>query len=136
MRTWFLVRDMSQGGAMVNWPWHRLWLSRLAAGYVRLLTGMPVRDPTGGFKCFRRQTLQRLPLAQVSSTGYGFQVELTHQVWQTGGRVVEEPITFTERTRGHSKLDGGIIREAVGLVWWLAWQNRLRRRPKVGGGVN
>lgn len=118
------------GIRVINWPLHRLLLSAGAARYVRAVTGMPVADPTGGFKCFRRSTLAGLNLSAIGSNGYGFQIEVNHLVWRCGGRIVEVPIVFTERKEGHSKMSGRIVFEAVWLVWRLAWENRFRRRPR------
>jgi dolichol-phosphate mannosyltransferase len=117
------------GIRVINWPLGRLILSIAAAQYVRLITGMPFTDPTGGFKCFRRQTLACLDLEAVRSNGYSFQIELTHKVWRQGFRIVEVPIIFTDRYQGTSKMSGGIVREALAMVWRLWLQNGLRRRP-------
>ena len=117
------------GIRVINWPLGRLLLSLSAAQYVRLITGMPFTDPTGGFKCFRRQTLARLDLDGVRSNGYSFQIELTHKIWRQGLRIVEVPIIFTDRFQGTSKMSGRIVREALLMVWRLWFQNRLRRRP-------
>jgi dolichol-phosphate mannosyltransferase len=106
----------------------RLLLSKAASYYVRLITGMPFTDPTGGFKCFRRSTIEALDLAAVPSTGYGFQIELTHKIWRQGRRVVEIPIVFTERLRNRSKMSAGIVVEAIFTVWRLWLQNGCRRR--------
>jgi dolichol-phosphate mannosyltransferase len=116
------------GGRVVNWAGWRCVLSRGAAVYVRAVSGMPVSDPTSGFKCFRRRALEAVKLGELRSTGYGFQIEVTHRVWQNGGRIVEVPIVFTERAQGHSKMSGAIIAEAIWLVWKLACQNGFRRR--------
>jgi dolichol-phosphate mannosyltransferase len=118
------------GIRVINWPLGRLLLSLSAAQYVRLITGMPFTDPTGGFKCFRRQTLARLDLDAVRSNGYSFQIELTHKIWRQGLRIVEVPIVFTDRYQGTSKMSGRIVREALLMVWRLWFQNRLRRRPR------
>mgnify|MGYP003873996179 CR=1 FL=1 len=118
------------GIRIINWPLHRLMLSKCAATYVRVVTGMPFTDPTGGFKCFRRRALQALDLDRVQSNGYSFQIELTHKLWRQGMRIVEVPIVFTERLHGHSKMSGHIIREAFLMVWRLWLQNGLRRHPR------
>ncbi|WP_240893875.1 polyprenol monophosphomannose synthase [Limisphaera ngatamarikiensis] len=119
------------GIRIMNWPLSRLMLSKAAATYVRLITGMPFTDPTSGYKCFRRRALQALDLDAVRSNGYSFQIELTHKLWRQGLRVVEIPIVFTERLQGHSKMSGHIIREAFFMVWRLWLQNGMRRRPRV-----
>lgn len=119
------------GIRVINWPLGRLMLSRFAGKFVKVVTGMPFSDPTGGYKCFRRRALQALDLEAVHSNGYGFQIELTNKLWRQGFNIVEVPIIFTERTTGHSKMAGGIINEAFWLVWRLWLQNGLRRSPRV-----
>lgn len=119
------------GIRVINWPLHRLLLSTGAARYVRLVTGLPLADPTGGFKCFQHSALAGLDLTAIRSNGYGFQIEVSHRIWRRGGRVVEVPITFTERQQGHSKMSGRIVFEAIWLVWRLLWENELRRRPRL-----
>lgn len=119
-----------KGIRVINWPLRRLMLSMSAARYVQLITGMPFSDPTGGYKCFRRATLQAIHLEQIQSNGYSFQIELTHRVWRRGLRVAEVPIIFTDRFQGTSKMSGRIIREALIMVWRLWLQNGLRRRPR------
>lgn len=118
------------GIRIINWPLHRLMLSKGAALYVRLITGMPFTDPTGGFKCFRRGALQSLNLEEVQSNGYSFQIEMTHRLWRQGLRIVEVPIVFTDRFQGHSKMSGHIVREAFIMVWRLLFQNGCRRAPR------
>lgn len=118
------------GIRVINWPLSRLMLSLCAAKYVRWITGMPFTDPTGGFKCFRRETLARIELDRVRSNGYSFQIEMTHRVWRSGGRIVEIPIVFTDRFQGSSKMSGHIVCEALWMVWRLLAQNRFRRRPR------
>jgi dolichol-phosphate mannosyltransferase len=118
------------GVRVMNWPLSRLMLSRFAGYYIKAVTGMPIYDPTGGYKCFRRAALQSLDLDSVRSKGYSFQIELTHRLWREGFKVVEVPIIFTDRKEGHSKMAGGIIDEAFWIVWLLWLQNGLRRKPK------
>jgi dolichol-phosphate mannosyltransferase len=117
------------GIRIINWPLSRLILSKSASMYVRFVTGMPFTDPTGGYKCFRRQALQAVNLDSVQSNGYSFHIEMTHKLWRQGMRIVEVPIIFTDRIQGHSKLSGHIVLEACWVVWRLWIQNRLRRRP-------
>jgi dolichol-phosphate mannosyltransferase len=121
----------SNGIRVINWPLNRLMLSLMAAKYVRVITGMPISDPTGGYKCFRRHALQSLDLDRVRSNGYSFQIELTHKIWRKGMRVTEVPIVFTDRFLGRSKMSWNIVREALFMVWRLLFQNGLRRRPRV-----
>lgn len=118
------------GIRIINWPLHRLMLSKGAALYVRIITGMPITDPTGGYKCFRRRALEALNLEAVQSNGYSFQIELTHKLWRQGYQVAEVPIIFTERVEGHSKMSGHIVQEALLMVWRLWLQNGCRRRPR------
>jgi len=119
------------GIRIMNWPLSRLMLSKSAAAYVRIITGMPITDPTGGYKCFRRRALEASKLDEVHSNGYSFQIEMTHKLWRQGMKVVEVPIVFTERFQGHSKMSGHIISEALIMVWRLWFQNKMRRRPMV-----
>ncbi len=104
---------------VVNWPLGRLVLSKLASVYTRMITGMPVFDPTGGFKCFRREVLEAIDLQRVNSQGYSFQIEMNFRVWKKGFVISEVPIVFTDRTVGKSKMTRKNIREAVWIVWWL-----------------
>jgi dolichol-phosphate mannosyltransferase len=120
----------SGGVRVVNWPLKRLMLSRSAGIYVRLITGMPITDPTGGYKCFRRHALQAINLDDVRSSNYSFQIEMTHRLWRQGFKIVEVPIIFTDRIEGHSKMAGHIVTEALWMVWWLWLQNGLRRWPR------
>ncbi len=118
------------GIRIINWPLGRLMLSKSAAAYVQIITGMPITDPTGGYKCFRRRALAALDLGAVESNGYSFQIELTHKLWRQGYRIAEVPIIFTERVQGHSKMAGHIVSEALWMVWRLWFQNGCRRRPR------
>ena len=121
------------GIRVINWPLGRLMLSKSAAKYVQVVTGMPFSDPTGGFKCFRRSALESIDLQAVRSNGYSFQIELTHKVWRQGLRIAEVPIIFTDRFHGTSKMSGHIVREAFFMVWRLWLQNGLRRSPRSSG---
>jgi dolichol-phosphate mannosyltransferase len=124
----------SNGIRVINWPLNRLILSLAAAKYVQIITGMPVSDPTGGFKCFRRNTLKKLDLENVRSNGYSFQIEMTHKVWRQGLKVAEVPIIFTDRFQGRSKMSMNIVEEALLMVWRLLVQNGFRRRPRGRAG--
>jgi len=115
------------GIRVINWPLKRLMLSLFAAKYVQVVTGMPISDPTGGYKCFRRRTLLILDLDAVRSTGYSFQIEMTHKIWRRGMRIAEVPIIFTDRFQGRSKMTSKIAREAFFMVWRLLLQNKLSR---------
>ncbi len=108
---------------MVNWDLKRLILSRAASGYVRSVTRMPLTDATSGFKCWRRETLEAIDLEKIFSGGYLFQVEMSYRTYQKKFRIAEVPIIFVERRLGRSKMDWGIIAEAIlGVI-----RMRLRR---------
>jgi dolichol-phosphate mannosyltransferase len=108
-----------QGVNIVNWPFKRLLISYFASKYVRAITGMPVKDPTGGFKCFNRRVLEAINLDRILSDGYAFQIEMNFRAWVKGFRVHEVPIVFTERIDGVSKMSRRIVWEAVWMVWRL-----------------
>jgi len=107
------------GGRVESWPRHRKWLSRGGNAYTRVLLGLPLRDATGGFRAFRRHTLEGLDLHEVASAGYCFQVDLARRTVAAGFRVQEVPITFVERTRGESKMSGAVVRESLWRI--SAW---------------
>lgn len=112
---------------VVNWPMSRLLLSYFANIYTRVVTGMTIRDATSGYKCFRREVLERIDLDSVRSDGYAFQIEMNFRCWRKGYRMRETPIIFVDRRSGTSKLSRGVINEAVWIVWWLRLQRILRR---------
>ena len=112
---------------VVNWPIGRLILSYAANVYARAVTGLPLFDATGGFKCFRRAVLEAIDLNDVRSNGYAFQIEMSFRAWRRGFRIVEIPIVFHDRTEGESKMSGHIVREAVFMVWRLRWWALMRR---------
>jgi len=118
------------GVRVVNWPLSRLFLSKGASYYVRIITGLPVYDPTGGFKCFRRCVLEAIELDEVRSNGYTFQIEMSYKAWLEGFRVREIPITFADRYAGQSKMSGHIVLEALWMVWMLALSHGFRRKPR------
>lgn len=107
------------GVTVVNWPLSRLILSYTANLYSRIITGMPVKDLTGGFKCFRRQVLEAIDLDRVRSDGYAFQIEINFKAWRKGFRIQEIPILFVDRRAGVSKMSRRIVREAAWMVWRL-----------------
>ena len=109
----------NQGVNVINWPMSRLLLSLGANQYAKFITGLPVEDSTGGFKCFRRKVLESLELERVKSNGYAFQIEMSFRAWKKGFRIVEIPIVFTDRVEGQSKMSKKIVREAIWMVWWL-----------------
>jgi dolichol-phosphate mannosyltransferase len=119
------------GGGIVNWPRHREWLSRGGNTYTRWMLGIPIRDATGGFRAFRRQTLDGLGLGAVASQGYCFQVDLAHRAVRSGFRVVEVPISFVERRYGDSKMSGGIVAEALWRITVWGVSRRLRQLRDV-----
>ncbi len=108
-----------RGVNVINWPLKRLLISYYANAYTRLVTGVPIRDCTGGFKCFRREVLATVDLNQVKSNGYGFQIEMNVRAWRKNFRVLEIPIIFVDRIYGESKLSTKIMWEAIFLVWKL-----------------
>ncbi len=113
------------GVTVVHWPLKRLILSYSANVYTRLITGLPVRDATGGFKCFRRRALEAVDLDHVRSDGYAFQIEMSYKIWRKGFRIVEIPITFVDRRAGVSKMNQKIVWEAAWMVWRLRIMDAL-----------
>ena len=107
------------GVNVINWPMRRLLLSWFANIYTRVITGLPVHDATGGFKCFRRKVLEAIDLNRVTSNGYTFQIEMNFKTWKKGFKVKEIPIIFVDRVKGKSKMSRKIVREAVIMVWKL-----------------
>jgi dolichol-phosphate mannosyltransferase len=114
------------GGRVENWPRRRMLLSAFANRYVRGITGLPVRDCTSGFRCWRREAVERLPLNRILSNGYAFQVELTWEAAAAGCRIVEVPITFVDRREGASKISSRVLLESVVMPWRLAARGRQR----------
>ena len=107
------------GVNVINWPMSRLLLSIGANQYARWITGLPLSDSTGGFKCFRRAVLEAIDFSRVRSNGYAFQIEMSYRAWRKGFRLAEIPIVFTDRIEGQSKMNKRIVREAIWMVWWL-----------------
>lgn len=140
-----LLREAAEGADLVlgsryiggirvmNWPMSRLLLSTGAASYVKLVTGMPVHDPTGGFKCFRRAVLQAIDLDRITSNGYSFQIEMSHTAWMKGFAIREVPIVFEDRRAGYSKMRANIATEAFVMVLKLWARCGFRRSPRGGG---
>jgi dolichol-phosphate mannosyltransferase len=124
-------RYVGGGANVVNWPIRRLILSYSANVYARIVTGMPLRDSTGGFKCFRREVLESIDLDQIHSDGYGFQIEMNFHAWRNGFRIAEVPIVFVDRHSGTSKMNRRIIVEAFWLVWKLRFTSLGTKRPKA-----
>lgn len=115
------------GVNVINWPMSRLLLSYFANVYTRVITGMPLRDGTGGFKCFRREVLEAIDLDKVRASGYAFQIEMSMRAWKKGFRIKEIPIIFTDRVIGESKMSKKIMREAVWMVWALRLKSMFGR---------
>jgi len=109
------------GVNVVNWPLKRLLLSMFASYYTRSITGLPLRDCTAGFKCFRREVLETIELDRIQSDGYSFQIEMNFRAWVKGFRILEIPIIFVDRAAGTSKMSKRILREAIWMVWKLKW---------------
>ena len=106
-----------KGGKVVNWPWDRIFISKGASFYTRMITWMPVRDATAGFMCYTAKVLSAIPLDDVRFIGYAFQIEMKYRAWKLGFRIKEVPITFVDRTEGVSKMSKGIVKEAMLGVW-------------------
>jgi dolichol-phosphate mannosyltransferase len=123
------------GGEVVNWPVTRELLSRGGNAYTRRALGLPLQDATGGFRAYRRCVLDALPLDEVASQGYCFQVDLAWRTWEAGFRVVEVPITFVERVRGESKMSRAIVLEALWRVTLWGASRGLRGGLRRGGSV-
>lgn len=107
------------GVNVINWPMSRLLLSYFANVYSRMVTGLKVKDATGGFKCFRRKVLEAIELDRVKSNGYSFQIEMSFRAWKKGFKIKEIPIVFEDRKVGQSKMSKKIVREAIWMVWRL-----------------
>jgi len=127
------------GGSVHNWPMHRLALSRGGNIYIRMALGMPFRDATGGYRAYRMPVLDKIDVTTVASQGYSFQVELAWRAYKQGLRVVEVPITFTERELGASKMSGNIVKEQLlrVTVWGVQARkdsllSKLGRRQRTG----
>jgi dolichol-phosphate mannosyltransferase len=112
-------RYMNNTVNVVNWPLGRLILSKLASIYTQFITGLPVDDPTSGFKCFKSDVLRALDFDRINSQGYSFQIEMNFRVWKKGFSIIEIPIVFVDRSVGKSKMTRKNIREAIWIVWWL-----------------
>ena len=122
-----------KGGDVENWPWIRIGLSKGASFYTRLITFMPVKDPTAGFVCYRREVLESINLDQISFIGYAFQIEMKFAAWKLGFKIKEVPIIFVDRKYGVSKMNKGIVKEGIVGVLKLKWMSMFknyRRRVK------
>lgn len=116
-----------KGGNVENWPRNRVLMSKYASKYARLITWMPVKDTTAGFKCYRRAVLEKILTEPVRFVGYAFQIEMKFKAWKYGFKIKEVPITFTDRTKGESKMSKGIFKEALLGVIQLRWKSLWRK---------
>jgi dolichol-phosphate mannosyltransferase len=123
------------GGSIPDWPWPRRAISRTGNLYARRLLRMTARDSTSGFRAYHRRALERIDLDAVRADGYGFQVEMAYLVERGGGRLVEVPIEFRDRTLGRSKMSSRIVVEALALVTWWGLRDRLRARRSSTGAA-
>lgn len=116
-----------KGGATPGWPFRRRLISRMGGIFIRAVTGMPLRDPTGGFKCWKVSALKAMEYDTVESAGYSFQLEMNHRAWKTALSIKELPITFTDRVSGYSKISAGIAVESIKISLRLRFGKRGRR---------
>ncbi|MCD6374959.1 MAG: polyprenol monophosphomannose synthase [Caldisericaceae bacterium] len=116
-----------KGVNVINWPLKRLLLSYFANLYTRIITGVPIADCTGGYKCFRKEVLQAIDFDRIKSNGYAFQIELNVKAWEKGFKIKEIPIIFVDRVYGESKLSKKIMWEAVFLVWKLRFLSLIKK---------
>lgn len=115
-----------KGVNVVNWPMSRLLLSYFANIYTKVITGMPICDATGGYKCWRREVLEAINLDKITSNGYSFQIEMNFKAWQKGFKLKEIPIIFVDRTDGSSKMSKKIVHEAIFMVWKLRFVSMFK----------
>jgi dolichol-phosphate mannosyltransferase len=113
------------GGKVVNWPFDRIFISKGASYYTRLITWMPVRDCTAGFVCYKRKVLESINLDHIRFIGYAFQIEMKFRTWKKGFKLKEVPITFVDRQEGVSKMSKGIVKEAILGVWKMQFDSLL-----------
>lgn len=119
------------GVNVVNWPMSRVLMSYFASAYVRMITGLPIRDTTAGFKCYRSKVLRTIDLDKIKFKGYAFQIEMKFTAWQIGFKIEEVPIVFTDRQEGQSKMSGGIFNEAFWGVIKLKVGSWFKKYPKI-----
>ena len=122
-----------KGGGLVNWPANRIALSKGASMYTRMITWMPIKDPTAGFMCYRKEVLETINLDEIHFTGYAFQIEMKFAAWKLGFKLKEVPIIFQDRTYGISKMNKGIVKEGIlGVLKlrWHSWFTNYRKRVK------
>lgn len=119
-----------KGGAVANWPWDRIFLSKGASYYTRLILWMPVKDPTAGFVCYRKEVLETINLDEITFIGYAFQIEMKFAAWKLQFKIAEVPITFIDRKLGVSKMNKGIVKEGILGVLNLRWQSMFKNYRK------
>ncbi len=119
------------GVNVVNWPIGRILMSYYGSAYVRIISGIPVRDTTAGFVCYHRSILETIDFTKIKMKGYGFQIEMKFYSWKIGANVVEIPIIFTDRKYGHSKMSGGIFKEAIVGVFKMKLSSFFTKYPKL-----
>jgi dolichol-phosphate mannosyltransferase len=119
-----------RGANVVNWPLGRIVMSYYASVYVRIITGIRIKDTTAGFICYRRRVLETIPLDEIRFIGYAFQIEMKFTALRCGFKIVEVPIVFTDRVEGSSKMSKGIFKEAIFGVIQLKWKSFFRKYPK------
>ncbi|MBU0765852.1 MAG: polyprenol monophosphomannose synthase [Bacteroidetes bacterium] len=119
------------GVNVVNWPMGRVIMSYYASAYVRMITGMKIRDTTAGYKCYKRCVLETIDIANIRMKGYAFQIEMKFTAWKFGFKIVEIPIVFTDRKKGASKMSGGIFSEAVLGVIKMKWRSFFRKYERI-----
>ena len=120
-----------KGGGVVNWPRNRIALSKGASIYTRMITWMPVKDPTAGFMCYKREVLETINLDKISFVGYAFQIAMKFTAWKLGFKLREVPIIFKDRVYGLSKMNKGIVKEGIlGVLKlrWKSWFTNYRKR--------
>jgi dolichol-phosphate mannosyltransferase len=126
-----------KGGNVKNWPWDRNMLSKGGALYTRLITWMPVKDPTAGFMCYKRDVLDNINLDGISFVGYAFQIEMKFAAWKLGYEIREVPITFIDRKLGTSKMHKGIVKEGILGVMQIQWQSMFKNyRQRIRNTAN
>lgn len=121
-----------KGVNVVNWPMGRVLMSYFAGYYVRFVTGLPIMDTTAGFKCYRREVLETIPLSKIKFVGYAFQIEMKFTAWKYGFKLAEVPIIFTDRTKGESKMSGRIFKEAIFGVLQMKISSLFRYYIRTG----
>ena len=117
-----------KGGATPGWPFKRRLISRMGGIFIRTVTGMPLKDPTGGFKCWKVSALKAMEYDTIESAGYSFQLEMNHRAWKTGLKIREIPIIFTDRVKGYSKISAGIAVESIKISLRLRFGKKKKNR--------